>query len=75
MTANNLLAKEVSLQALAKKTKNYTGAEIEGVVKSAASFSLNRCNNLFDLQTVAQINPDSKIEEKDFEQALQEVKP
>lgn len=49
MFKNNLLAEEVSLLALAKKTKNFTGAEIEGLVKSAASFSLNRANNLFDL--------------------------
>ena len=49
MRKNNLLSQEVDLPTLAKRTKNYTGAEIEGVVKSAASFSLNRGNDLFDL--------------------------
>lgn len=33
---------DVSLQELAKETKNYSGAEIEGVVRSATSFALNR---------------------------------
>ncbi len=70
MFKNDLLAEEISLLALAKKTKNFTGAEIEGLVKSAASFSLNRANNLFDLQSTAQINKDAKIEKGDFDQAM-----
>jgi len=41
------------LQELAKGTKNYTGAEIEGVVKSAASYSFNRGNNLMDFTKTA----------------------
>jgi vesicle-fusing ATPase len=49
MFKNELVSDKVSLDELAKSTKNYTGAEIAGVVKSAASFSLNRANNLFDL--------------------------
>jgi len=31
---------------LAKVTKNYTGAEIESVVKSAASWAFNRVHNI-----------------------------
>lgn len=75
MFKNELVSSEVSIDSLAKQTKNYTGAEIEGLVKSAASFSLNRANNLFDLQARAEINKDAKIEPGDFEQAMQEVKP
>jgi SpoVK/Ycf46/Vps4 family AAA+-type ATPase len=30
--------------------KNYTGAEIEAVVKSANSFALNRHHNLMDFK-------------------------
>eukprot|EP01061_Rhynchopus_euleeides_P016963 TRINITY_DN2830_c1_g2_i2.p1 TRINITY_DN2830_c1_g2~~TRINITY_DN2830_c1_g2_i2.p1 ORF type:complete len:713 (+),score=331.92 TRINITY_DN2830_c1_g2_i2:115-2139(+) len=37
------LAKDVDLDAMADRTKNYTGAEIEGVVKAAASYALGRC--------------------------------
>lgn len=75
MNKNSLLSNKVSLDILAKQTKNYTGAEIEGLVKSAASFSLNRANNLFDLNAVAVVNKDAKIEVEDFDQALLEVKP
>ena len=49
MMKNDLVSGDVSIEELARQTKNYTGAEIEGLVKSAASFSLNRANNLFDL--------------------------
>lgn len=48
MTKNNLLGKDVDLAKIAKILKNYTGAEIEAVVKSANSFALNRHHNLMD---------------------------
>ncbi len=34
---------------LAERTKNFSGAEIEGLVKSAASFALNRQVDVNDL--------------------------
>ena len=36
------LASDVSLDMLAKHTKNFSGAEIEGLIKSAASFAFAR---------------------------------
>ena len=36
------LAADVSLPSLATETKNFSGAEIEGLVKSAASFAFAR---------------------------------
>jgi vesicle-fusing ATPase len=42
MSTNGLLKKDVSLEELCGLTKNYTGAEIEGLVKSAASFAMKR---------------------------------
>merc|ERR1719450_699128 len=36
------LAADVSLAELAARTKNFSGAEIEGLVKSASSFALGR---------------------------------
>lgn len=48
MVKNGVLGSDVSLEWLANKTKNYTGAEIEAVVKSANSFALNRQLNLMD---------------------------
>lgn len=40
MKKNNLLANDVDLNYLAAQTKNYTGAEIEAVCRSATSFAL-----------------------------------
>ena len=40
MKKNNLLAVDVDLNELARKTKNYTGAEIEAVCGSARSYAL-----------------------------------
>lgn len=41
MRQNKLLADDVDLNKLAHEMRNYTGAEIEAVVKSANSFALN----------------------------------
>ena len=40
MRKNNLLDSGVDLNSLAEQTKNYTGAEIEAVCRSATSFAL-----------------------------------
>jgi vesicle-fusing ATPase len=40
MRENNLMASDVDLEKLAKLSKNFSGAEIEGLVKSAASYAL-----------------------------------
>lgn len=37
-----MLGEDVDLTSLALRTKNYSGAEIEGVVRSATSYALNR---------------------------------
>lgn len=42
MRTNNLMSGDVDLQELAAMAKNYSGAEITGVVKSATSFAFNR---------------------------------
>jgi len=42
MKSANLLDDAVSLEEIASLTKNFSGAEIEGLVKSATSFALNR---------------------------------
>jgi len=40
MKENNLLGSDVDFDELAESTKNYTGAEIESVCRSANSFAL-----------------------------------
>lgn len=48
MYKNKVISLEVKIEELAKETKNYTGAEIQAVVKSASSFAFNRVHNIMD---------------------------
>lgn len=49
MKDNSFLGKDVDLWDLAQRCKNFSGAEIEGLVKSATSFALNRQVDFTDL--------------------------
>ncbi|KAJ8761634.1 hypothetical protein K2173_004410 [Erythroxylum novogranatense] len=74
MKENSFLAPDVNLQELAARTKNYSGAELEGVVKSAVSYALNRQLSLDDL--TKPVDEDSiKVTMDDFLHALHEVPP
>ena len=42
MRANGKLASDVDVEAMAKVTKNFSGAELEGLVRAAQSCALNR---------------------------------
>jgi len=75
MASNKLLGADVDLNHLAKLLKNYTGAEIEAIVKSAASHAFARTNNLMDFTKEVTLNEDSKVEMQDFMKAIDEVKP
>jgi vesicle-fusing ATPase len=39
---NSKLSSDVDLQKLSEITRNYSGAEIEGLVRAAMSFAMNR---------------------------------
>ncbi|EFJ33073.1 hypothetical protein SELMODRAFT_407213 [Selaginella moellendorffii] len=74
MKEHSFLASDVNLEELATRTKNFSGAELEGLVKSAVSFGLNRQVNVEDLsQPIDEEN--IKVTMNDFLQALHEVKP
>lgn len=76
MKANKILGPDVDLARIANETKNYTGAELESIVKSAKSFSLNRHHNLLDFSKDLVFNDKTMIVEmQDFLSALGEVKP
>jgi len=67
------MAAEVDLAQLAAETKNFSGAEIEGLVKSATSFAFARqvqVDNIknVDVETL-------QVTRADFERALKEVRP
>ncbi|URE37301.1 hypothetical protein MUK42_17091 [Musa troglodytarum] len=74
MKENSFLAPDVSLQELAARTKNFSGAELEGVVKSAVSFALNRQISMDDL-TKPLDEESIKVTMDDFLHALQEIIP
>ena len=62
------------LPLLAEKAKNFSGAEIEGLVKAASSYALTRCVDVKDLSKA----PDTKnliLQYADFERALNDVEP
>mmetsp|Transcript_11657 Transcript_11657/g.20672 ORF Transcript_11657/g.20672 Transcript_11657/m.20672 type:complete len:723 (-) Transcript_11657:92-2260(-) len=74
MCENSFLARDVDLPHLSEVTKNFSGAEIEGLVKDAAAYALNRQVDLNDL-TKPVDEEAVKVTMADFEHALEEVKP
>lgn len=75
MRKNDVLEADVNTDELAKRTKNFSGAELNGLVKAASSFAFSRH---IKVGTMAAINPDvenMKVNMQDFLQALEEVKP
>jgi len=72
MKSNGYLDEDVDISELATETKNYTGAEIEGLVRSATSFALNR--QIDPKNPTKPIDPE-QVTRSDFDNALGEVKP
>lgn len=75
MRDNGVMDHDVDLPELALTTKNFSGAEIAGLVKSASSFAFSRH---VKVGTMAGINDDvvnMKVNRSDFYHALNEVKP
>eukprot|EP00934_Nitzschia_sp_Nitz4_P004464 Nitzschia sp. Nitz4//scaffold30_size153850//68395//70650//NITZ4_002777-RA/size153850-processed-gene-0.41-mRNA-1//-1//CDS//3329547261//4454//frame0 len=76
MKKANRITKETlnRLPELAEKAKNFSGAELEGLVKAASSYALTRCVDVKDLSKA----PDTKnlvLQYSDFERALEDVEP
>lgn len=75
MTKEKVIEKDVNLPELASLTKNFSGAEIEGLVKSATSFAFQRH---IKVGTTAGISGDIdnlRVNRNDFMLALEEVHP
>ncbi|KAK3708978.1 transport between ER and Golgi ATPase protein [Vermiconidia calcicola] len=75
MRENRMMASDVNLTELAAQTRNFSGAEISGLVKSASSFALQRH---IKGGTVAALSDDvneMQIHMEDFMRALDEVHP
>jgi vesicle-fusing ATPase len=75
MRVNNVLGADVDVKDLAHKTKNFSGAEIAGLVKSATSFAFSRHIKVGTMAGITDDVADMKVQRADFENALEEVKP
>ena len=75
MTKHQLLDKDVLIEELASLTKNFSGAEIEGLIKSATSFAFNRHVKAGTLAGVSEDYENLRVNRDDFLCALNEVKP
>lgn len=75
MRDNKLMGSDVKLRTLAENSKNFSGAEIEGVVKSAASFAFNRHIEGGTMAKVSETVDKLMVTAVDFKHALDEVVP
>lgn len=79
MRENGLLSPDVDILELAERTKNFSGAEIEGLVKSAASYALYPKVDIesgdLQQQVFAQQDREIIVRMEHFQMALEEVKP
>jgi SpoVK/Ycf46/Vps4 family AAA+-type ATPase len=77
------MIEDLSDEGLANHSDKYTGAEIAGLVRSAASFALARSVQQLDSELDSEQNEDAsfldseegKVSIADFKQALKEVRP
>ncbi|KAJ9633027.1 transport between ER and Golgi ATPase protein [Knufia peltigerae] len=75
MQQNKVLDRDVDILELAHRTKNFSGAELNGLVKAATSFAFNRHIKVGTVAGISDDVADMKVNKTDFENALEEVKP
>jgi vesicle-fusing ATPase len=75
MRTNKIMDHDVDLNELAALTKNFSGAEIAGLIKSATSFAFNRHIKVGSIANYKDDISDIKINRQDFLKALEEVRP
>ena len=75
MRTNHIMANDVDLDDLAALTKNFSGAEIAGLIKSATSFAFNRHVKVGSMANYKDDIADMKVNRHDFMSAMEEVRP
>lgn len=75
MRANNVIDPDVDIDELAAVTKNFSGAEIGGLIKSASSFAFNRHVKVGTVAGISEDIENMKVNRQDFFNALEEVRP
>ncbi|KAI9888461.1 MAG: transport between ER and Golgi ATPase protein [Vezdaea aestivalis] len=74
MRSNNVIDQDVDIHELAHLTKNFSGAEIGGVVKSASSYAFQKDVKIDDMVGVSKNIENLKVTRADFLNALNDVK-
>ncbi|KAG8886954.1 transport between ER and Golgi ATPase protein [Tulasnella sp. 332] len=75
MRANHVMERDVNLAELAAVTKNFSGAEISGLVKSATSYAFNRHVKIGTMAGISDDVENLRVNREDFLMALDEVHP
>ncbi|KAL4782418.1 P-loop containing nucleoside triphosphate hydrolase protein [Aspergillus varians] len=75
MSQSELMDPSVDLAELAALTKNYSGAEIAGLVKAATSFAFNRHIDSGKTVRVKDDAAEMRVNHSDFIHALDEIQP
>ena len=75
MQKHGNLDRDVNVAEIAHLTKNFSGAEIAGLVRSATSFALNRHVKVGTVAGVADDIQNITVNRNDFEHAFDDVKP
>ena len=76
MREHELLGEDVDLDLLAKQCKNFSGAEIEGLIKSATSFALYEGTDIGNIEPLTNMEEMKKqVKKRHFKKAQEEVNP
>ncbi|KAJ7223929.1 vesicular-fusion protein SEC18 [Mycena rebaudengoi] len=75
MRKNGVMDTDVDLNELAASTKNFSGAEIGGLIKSATSFAFNRHVKVGTMAGISDDVDNLRVNRGDFMHALDEVHP
>ncbi|KIM46470.1 hypothetical protein M413DRAFT_441563 [Hebeloma cylindrosporum] len=75
MRTNQVMERDVDLMELAQLTKNFSGAEIGGLIKSATSFAFNRHVKVGTIAGISDDVENLRVNREDFMRALDEVHP
>lgn len=73
MKENKVMGPDVDVNELASLTKNFSGAELQGLVRSATTFAFNRHIKVGTMAGIADDVSDMQITRADFLSALEEV--
>ncbi|TPX14352.1 uncharacterized protein E0L32_005548 [Thyridium curvatum] len=75
MVENGILDTDVDIAELAALTKNFSGAEISGLVRSATSYAFGRHTKVGTIAGVGDDVENMRVNRGDFMNALSEVRP